>query len=288
MHKKIVTKTALRKNSKETVATPKIRNWQSYFGEALLIAVATSSSYALAFIYELGYCVHMGIPAHLITITPTNIIIAFSLTIGLLFALGWSVNFFDALIPFDNHKDLRLRLIIIGILSLCVGILFRFEGLSKWFLLFVSFSLLLTSPSAEKMINKISADSEIYLNDSTVNARKGFIEKTLGSKNTGYLVIAFLMAFITYMLGSAYAGGQLEFLVLKENPKMVMVRSYGDTLIFVEVNEEKKRIGNNVLIRKMPVDSTPLSFIAVRAGPFEKIFYECTEIYKKRSGNYCR
>lgn len=291
MREKKVVKSSLRKNRPYSESTEN-KTWRDHLGEAALIASATGLSYTVAFMYELGYCTHMGIPSHLISITATNILVAFSFIVIFCFSLLYSVNIIDALVPFKNHPHLRIRLISLFVLALAIALLYEFRGLSKYFFLLICgmvlipyiLGIIFMKGSFDQRLSEIAEAEKILGSSGT----KGFIENNLGSENTGFIVVLFISALISFMVGDAFAGGQREFLSLKDNSQMVLVKSYGDTLIFVEIDESKMRVGSNLLIRKLPADSAPLALQAIRAGPFDKIYFACSEEFKKQRGEFCK
>src|SRR5687767_5316706 len=93
---------------------------------ALLVSLATPSGYLAAFVYELGYTNYFGVPAELISIGLTNVLLSTSAAIVValtLFAAIESVQFNELTL----NKAIARRLIAFLTLVIFMGTLIQFS-----------------------------------------------------------------------------------------------------------------------------------------------------------------
>jgi hypothetical protein len=215
----------------------------------LLIAVAPALGYGLAYIHERGYCALYHIPADLIHLDLTTVLVAVAASVGGVTLLLW-VGFLILTIPRDVSATKRniylssilfLFLFFFGIFYLTVE---EFKQLSIAFAFFLFFIFVIPW-----LIRKFPPKGQ---------RRETLMDRWINNKYLQYgwvsiLVIAFI--FLSgYLAGRADAWNKEIFLVPSSNPELVVLKIYGDNIVCGKLVQEADEFGLGPTITLLRLD----------------------------------
>lgn len=250
--------------------------------DGLLLFLLPIYGYILLFAYEYGYFVRLGIPTEFIEINLAALAkICAYLFAGALIGLGFSEFIYKLIlmgkgfiikilsylylffvlsilptIAFDLHKFL-LPFIIIGVLYLFsefVSPLIKYKGIKGYW------------KKAEQMMKDEAKDYKKGIGDEII--------KRIGSKP--FRVVFYLLSFtyISFSIGAISAKTQENFLVLKSNPELVVLRNYSQKFLCVEYDRNKKKLLNKFSFLTIDKASENAYSIAKeRIGPLSPNIY---------------
>lgn len=238
----------------ESSPTVGVRSW--WKTEGVLLAAIPFFSYLLTYIYEAGYCKFFGIPWEFISPNWANVFIFAGGLLGLIVVMFFLIEpFFITIypeLPWPILRRLR-RLSVPVLLSLIY--LFLFGKDQSVFIVVVGVILslallefglpLLTQRDRKSYLEKLTAQDSV---DDRVDGLGDLAARRLGPSVFGYLLLVYFLGCLSFYAGRAAAMNQENFLVLVDEPDIAIVRVYGDRLIGMKFNREKKLAINNFKI----------------------------------------
>jgi len=239
----------------------KLKNIFPIHDNSVLLAFLTILGYSCAYVFELGYLSYFEIPSTFIQIDIITTIRATAIVIFTIYLLLSIAGLASDLLN-KSHPLWQ----VVGEALAVVLILTPFIYINTWtsiihvyflFGTFVFFLLLaLLPPLFHKDIKSYwSRVSRVYPTTLNQTQSKPKIETIFGSFIFNGIIF-FLLITLVYGLGGRHAKNQSEFLSLKYQPNMIIVRIYADTIIAKEVNLDTHLVNNNIQIFK--ADSNPL------------------------------
>ncbi|MGA0570052.1 hypothetical protein ACO2Q9_04960 [Variovorax sp. VNK109] len=246
--------------------------FRQLFTDAVVVALTSGWAYCIAFAYEAGFCSHFGVPLHLITPSLTALLTAaFAVLLGItamLYAAAWPL----ALVP-KSARRLRRKLFAFALLVVITLFWYRLEldGLIQIgvgaVILFGGYAYRLAVGKGT-VKERLSSGSEKSFTD--IDPMFGPVEKVWGSNVTGAFATIFFPVYVAWVVGMGVATNQSSFLMLDEHPAFALVRSYGDTLIAVKIDEDKKSIEGSVFISKIPAAPEVLKTTLKQTGKLKE------------------
>lgn len=221
---------------------------------SVLVAVITVSAYLLVYCFELGYTKYFNIPSFLIEISLINIFITGGSLLFVYFLIFEIYNIFLMLIPtISNYVCRRILLANVPLLLILLGSfisygkLYREQIILILLILFVNIFIygfpLITQRKIKGYAKKLKAQDEledkIDMENPTLSNK---IIKLLPKEMIYFIFVLYVLTMIAYDNGKANAIKQSEFLVIKSNPEMVVLKKYNDSLITAKFNREDKTL----------------------------------------------
>jgi len=246
------------------------------FTEGLLITGVPALGYWLAFLYELGYCKYFNIPSTFIEIGILNILIAIVGTTALLavlhlFADPFYVFFGKA--PHAIKRALRMTFLPLGV---CIGLVFVFKysflvaviivcvvGLPIALIEFVI--PLVTQRGVQGYVAKLEAASN-YDYEHNTSIMDTLAEK-VGFKAFSLFFYLIIFSFVVYLAGGFNAQMKSDFMVLKGDPDMVVLKTYNSSLLATGFDRSSKNISAE--FKMVAFDSSLELFTLERIGPLQ-------------------
>lgn len=255
---------------------------------SLIIAMVPLLGYLLAYAYDSGYLSYCDVPSIFIQVDLVRVLKA-SLAVALALFLLVCVVGFARVLLLHAHPFWRIvgKAVVIGIflglllvldISATQNDLKRIGGLMGIFIL-----LDLIPPAFSKIPDKnywknywvrVSSQLDSDAKSSSLDKNASFLSKVIGFS----ILILFSFMFVN-SLGMREAKSQTDWWVLKDRPDMLIVTTYGDTVILKKINPTTKETMDDVEIIKIS-ESNPLKITLASLG---EINTKTLQHYKKKS-----
>jgi len=199
--------------------------------QTVMLAVASGVAYYLSYLYQSGYCSHFNIPADLISLDTTKLIVwAITVLSGLQFCGYFHAIYIKPI--FSKGQRWWWRLIFIA--SAVYGVYDKNSKALDYVLYGMIAVILLL----------------MYADITTMDGgeffrKEGFyriISEKLGVWSVRFLQYLLAMGCVSYLLGSIAASKTDTFLVPLDNPNQVVVKIYGGTFIALKADLQKKEV----------------------------------------------
>lgn len=256
------------------------------FTDGILIAFSSAYAYLIAYTYECGYCVYFGIPIDLISPNTSTILVS-GIAIGwVLFAsygyLGFSVPFFRAATDNTHQNDGTRMFFRINGAILAAGILiimsygftilhFCIFVISVIFINIIFFWGAFIPKKGKSFEDRLQEIHDIQTKD-PFHVTDILVEQ-LGRKNVLTGIMFVLILGLAFIVGNGNASQQTKFLISDENPNFVLLRTYGDLMIFksiekkdAKIGEENMKLGDKIMLLKAS-PGLQLTFTQAQVGP---------------------
>lgn len=246
--------------------------FDSLVTDAFLLALISGAGYACAFMYDLAYARHFGVPIYFIS--PNSSTIAFalfsSITLALLFSplVGLLDMFFlDASLP-------RLRAKM-SMLFICAALNVALYGLSLKFLemmlacivLIAGTYLLSLFEGSGNLSQRLQhAEKRRDIHTETDIVAKGLTR--LGPTSIRIYGFALLAVVVSIGAGAASARWQKDYHLLREMPGFALLKRYGDVYIFVKYDLRNKKVLEEFVVLK-DEEIKRMTLTNQRIGPLE-------------------
>lgn len=241
--------------------------------DAVFVAGLTACAYLFAYLFELGYCRHFGIPAYLITITPASVLFSLATVTISLFAVNQVYGFVEFF--FKEMGLSRLGFRFLQWVLYCSVNLALF-GWTKDFLtgamlitmmMLASYAALVPN-GAEPLLSRIRAaekTSDPYLKIDPI--ARGLLK--LGRVPILAFNVVILGSVCSYGIGAANARLQTEFVELTTSSNTLAVRAYGELLVSIKFDPATKTATGETLVSK--IGDTALSLnVKTKLGPIQR------------------
>ena len=239
--------------------------------ESYLLAVIPFMGSFLAFLFEVGFLTYYEVPITFIQLDFTRIVTAIGLIAIMLSTLLFLFEF-AILISEGSHplkKIIGKTLIIIILLSSFL-ILIPDHPEKWWFIAIAAcypiiFTLLPAIPKSSTSNNYWDRVSLL------INSSKDKIKTGKANQLTlkDILALTLFGSIWVSLLGINYAQDKISYWVLNNQPDMVLVANYGDTLIFKKVLLTTNEITDHLELYKLN-DSTPIKMSLRELGKLNK------------------
>jgi hypothetical protein len=220
-----------------------------------VLAVATAVAYAIAFLYQWGYALQFGIPAELIVVSVTSVFIALAALLGpLLFMafVAWASGLFDSTNPFrplsDPHEVTWMKVFPVYVITLLALVVSGLVDDWKPATVMLSISLILSGwVLGGPALFAVSA-RKFRRHDRPTNFRDAvvyFHERDRKNKKLAYwwirlvesgyyptIVFTTALGALAFTFGHYAAVNESHFYVDVDRPTRVVLRIYGDTVVF--------------------------------------------------------
>jgi hypothetical protein len=239
--------------------------------QTLVIAAIPLIGYAMAYVYEWGYCSKFGIPPELISVDLTNVFITIGKIIGIL--AFWTLGALIIIGIKPKNPTLRLTLapLFWPTLILLFLIIIFWGG---WLLMAVFGSIYIIAililflraifTRKDKGKSKVEPTQKSDTQDDPYNKLVASLESffsNIGKRNdlVIYLAISFsiLLIAFSFLVSVADSTKQADFLILSTNNNSVVLRIYDDNLICAPFDRTTKIVQREFFIIKMGDPSTP-------------------------------
>lgn len=247
--------------------------------EGVILAAVSAFAYFTTFLYEYGYCKYFGIPSSLISPNASTFLVA-------AFALGATllpaINFLAFTTPlFKAARNPKLRpyrdvfafLALLSAAGVLLGAIYGvslrgialYVGASTAFMAFAFLPALLTNRNLS-IAERLSRHADIQEQDPFVATN--LFEGWLSRRNILFAMLALIALLIAYLVGDAEARGKSKFLALKNEPDVVLLRNYGDLMIFAKITKSGDQLTG---LRLLWLSETKeLDLVPRDTGPMKK------------------
>lgn len=242
--------------------------------EGLLIAAIPIIAYLLRYCYELGFSFAFGIPSEFITIDLPDVLLlsAYLIIIG-----AAIVVFIGISIPLLRSKNIIWRSIIKSFfwtIILSPWILFSLLSDDKVGLVIAVVMFLVgqyglfISPLLTQR-RRIGYAAKLEAAEFKLKGLMNFLDYIFGWKLKHLIIVVYLLAMsiaTIKQVGESLAIRQVEFLVTKSSPEMVVLRVYDDQLICAPFDRTTKEVKRTFSILKIAEDPN-LKLSLEKIGP---------------------
>jgi hypothetical protein len=252
--------------------------------EGILIAIASSGAYLLAFYYEKGFSSFFEIPVNFVSVSFVNIFIFGTFLIGFLVLFFLPANIVT-LVLFRLPPELSRSVFPVLLCLVFIAVHLYTFGLSNWtplvigvavalfFLLFELVWPLIMHRDRSRYIEKLEAQRE--LDKKEVNL-VDLIQRLYGIGPIITILALLLGINFSESVGKAQAMKQTDFLVTNTSLEMVVLQIYGENMICAPFNRDTKEVQTRFTIIKMAEDSK-LAFNLEKVGPLHPVRFQPAE-----------
>lgn len=248
---------------------------RKFITDAILISAGTGLIYAIAYVYEFGYCQHFGIPPNLISLSITTILVAGGAVAYFSFTLFQLSFLFLPFIRFSSNPGERLHawreFLLFTTLIIVLGLLFGFIYGFSWkgfkiflALLFILYTVVAATaalyllysflrqkiavgePSKPTGISKTAPNYGLKSNDPW-----DYIERAIGRNGLAFVAALILLFAGAYLAGNSEAARQSSFMFLEGRKNFAILRIYGDQVIAGEVDTDAKMLRPRYLLLRI-------------------------------------
>lgn len=239
----------------------------------LTIAAVPLIGYAMAFLYEVGFCGEFGIPREFISLSLTRVFIAAGALVGVAFVMFWFVELFLHFAPQPERLIFKHLAFFFSIFLLNLAMSIVFWGLWReiimvW-LIFVFFMLqlfvlpLITQRKKGSYLEKLEAQRRI---DFQTRSLLDYFARFFGREILIIILVILVVLVLSYLAGVSQAKKQTEFLIPSTYPDSVVMRIYGDNMICAPFDRQEKEIEGNFFVLKV---GDKLSLRLEKVGPLK-------------------
>jgi len=232
-----------------------------WVSQGIVVAAVPLIGYAMAFLYEVGFCGEFGIPLEFISVNLTTVFIAVG-TLLLVVAIIFYVISLLMMIPEPKHPVIRWQLslfYVVLVMNLAVAIIFWglwYELIMVAFLFAFFVFWIFVSPWITQKegayIKRVEAQRKV---DSQAKTIIDYVIRYIGWGNSFVIFLVLFFVALSYIAGISHAKKQTEFLIPSTYPNSVVLRVYGDNMICAPFNAENKEVQRDFFIIKMGDDS---------------------------------
>jgi hypothetical protein len=255
---------------------------RAYVTDAVLIAIASGIVYLSTYFYEAGYCDFFGVPRYFINPNTTTILVSAGaigvFSFSTLFLLGFAMPLYEKAKAAEKNKSPFSVLIFYILIWVVIGILlyraygFGINGAIAYLVLFCVNLVLLFGVHFLPVIGEggvrermIAATKSI--DESPLDIWK-YIADAYGKRAILLLLAPVVFFSISYVIGNGEASRQSVFLMALSNQDHVVLRVYGDLLIFEQVDRKEKMLTGKIVLKKMS-ETSQQELVLVDMGPLK-------------------
>jgi len=209
-----------------------------WVSQGIVVAAVPLIGYAMAFLYEVGFCGEFGIPLEFISVNLTTVFIA----VGTLLLVVAISLFYVVLV-----MNLAVAIIFWGLWYELIMVAFLFAFFVFW--IFVSPWI---TQKEGAYIKRVEAQRKV---DSQAKTIIDYVIRYIGWGNSFVIFLVLFFVALSYIAGISHAKKQTEFLIPSTYPNSVVLRVYGDNMICAPFNAENKEVQRDFFIIKMGDDS---------------------------------
>ncbi|MEO6522048.1 MAG: hypothetical protein ABIN91_10250 [Mucilaginibacter sp.] len=237
----------------------------------VILTVLTGYGYFCAYSFETGYCSYFKIPTIFIEIGLVDIIRFAAVTSGI---IAFYVIQFKNIISttfFAGGKSYWSEITGISLLFVTVhiligyviktGKLFDYVIAATFFLTLITYSIM-SLVRKRKLRKTASLSDNITISDenNTVTSQIRIKDLVKNDFQIQLYVVFVLIPLSCFGIGYGNASKTSEFEILKEHPKFVVLKRYGENIISKDFNLKTREFGDSLLIVKVG-PTTPLQTV---------------------------
>ena len=240
-----------------------------WLAPAVLLGLATAVGYAVAFMFEVGRASAYGIPEEMVTVDLPTVCMAV-LALFTLFLAYAILNVITS--GRSGPVRARIRAMLPTLSLVLVGLVFGgslrlFAALVGAFVLALEFGFpLLTQRGKGSYVQKLDAHDDHETAKGT--AAIDLLIRALGRRAARTVTWILGLPLCALVVGFGFAEGRTDFFVTADEPRLVLLRPYGETLVFAEFDADTKTIGN-LVVRKLDAGQA-LTLERRRVGPLRR------------------
>lgn len=252
---------------------------RSWFTEGVLLAGMSAYAYLLAFLYEYGYCAHFDIPTTFIAPSLSTILVAAAALaaalVPALYVLAFTTPLFKAARdpnrrPFRDVFAFSAVLFAAGIL---LGAIYGYtlRGAVTYVVVAVLFMLFLFLPAV--LSNRHLPIRDRFAQHADLQDQDPFLvtnllESWMTRKQVLLVMAGLLTLGLALLVGDAEATRKVNFLTLKGEPDVAVVRNYGDLIIGAKFDGKSKETTGEFRFLWVS-DKKEVSFVLAPVGPLK-------------------
>lgn len=253
----------------------------SLITDTLVIAALPALGYLISFCYEYGYCSYFNLPEAFISPSLATVLIA---TTAIVFVGLSAINPLNLLTPLFRASSseklaayrvfFRLNSFMLAS-AVVVLVIFKFSlSFVIWSVviilaidtLYFGIPLLLSWKDKRPFQEKFQSISN---SDNKFNLAQLFMDK-YGSRPVGVVIALVTVNVLAGLIGYATAKYQTDFFVLQSRQDYVLLRYYGDSVIFAKCDTTTKTIGEELMIINRP-SVQQIDLVEKKIGPLRKL-----------------
>lgn len=254
-------------------------NERSLLTEGVIIAAASALVYMATFLYEYGFCSYFEIPANLIDPSLATILVAAG-TIGTVLASSlWFLGLTAPLFKAVHNKELHAYRYffaysaVVSAFGILLAVIYGFSwpsfvwyigGFTVLALLMFGHTFLFNRhvPLAERFSEqaRIQDGDPFYVTD--------VLKIWFGKSAVYILVVCMSVLGIAFLIGNGEASKRDRFLVLKQEPDLVVLRNYGSVLLTARFSRESKQLSNEFVVIRL-AEGERIAFTNEVVGPLK-------------------
>jgi hypothetical protein len=242
--------------------------------DVFLVAAIPAAAYMIAFSYEKGFAYFFGIPAQLIDISLTRLLI---MVTGATFVVIWALLVLSDwnILKRKSQSNLQFHRHQFG-LMFCTGVFIMMYFFNFYWVAWLSFigamGVFLIRQFVPPLI--MQRDKKTYNEkyEAQLARRKekmvltGLAIKRFGRGAYDLFWFFFASLGVAWFAGAYHAKSQEEFYILSQPTELVVLRIYGNTLITAPFDRKTKQVKPEVLIYNVTKD-VPLKLRKETVGP---------------------
>lgn len=248
---------------------------KNFFNETVLIAVITILGYVAAWSYESGFLSTYEIPASLIPLDFKLFINAS----GVVLLVSVIALFFISILKHLSQTYKRFwnvfgRVIILIIFTLVLYVLTGVVDIYIWvpiglivLILIITFLLAIPKVKPHKTFFQRMLDLNINESSETKKSSLYFFSTFVIFPVTAFIVVIFM----AHQIGKFQAKNQIAHVFLVDEPDMLVIATYEDTIILKKIDLSTKTATHEFSVRKI-TESMPMN--AKNESKFGKIIFE--------------
>jgi hypothetical protein len=216
----------------ETNTQPSKYAWVT---QPLILACATGLAYFYAYQFEVGYCYHFRIPNELIKIDVVRILIMSVAMIAVVWGAAFIFGLFTNKI-IDSKQKWWVRLLHVSPILVILGGLCWLN--MDWALVYMNAGILAMILYLDIVINA----TPFSWGNKLIETVQTYLGERIGIWTVRWAIYLYYLSLIVNYSGAATAGMKGSFLVPIDNPNLVVLTLYGDTVICAKANVSKREI----------------------------------------------
>ncbi|WP_233235147.1 hypothetical protein [Bordetella sp. LUAb4] len=253
--------------------------------EGILIALGTGYIYLLSFAFELGYCRHFGIPAYLINPNISTVLVTATSVFGVIgggyFLLSFVVTAAGRALAKPGRPRLyRLLVLQLALVAIStwfisatfgftkVGFLWFVGGWGAFFAVRYGLGLLIFRSHGSNTMERLAA-MDAAEGDPGPDWITAAIAR-MGPTKTLVALSLVMIPIIVLLVGEGIASNRANFLAFQEEPNLLIIRVYGDTVVARSYINGSHRLGPELILRHLDSSKDLRTNIAT-VGPFEEV-----------------
>jgi hypothetical protein len=242
---------------------------RSFLTEGVLLAMSSVAAYVFAFVFEISYAEHFGIPYWLIEVGWIEVLLAWVALLAALVAVGVLAYMLGSTLPASSASGFRRPVVALTCAFLVIGLFGwvlmsvserYWEGVFLASIAAASLSLLLaelyrlyrTTPAQDSWTSRWAAAARMFDSRPSVPAKRDSVVDTLLSRQVMgrrvsfhvrlFLTLFALLFVLPMLLGRLSTRRETSCLVTHELRDWIAIRKYGDFIVAMPLDPKTMTI----------------------------------------------